>query len=153
MREESWIQRASRWKYIKHYGTTIGLGELHICHRGLGKTRHVATWSVVSVCLWRKCRRHEGAEGLMCWRLEVRGSNQSNKQHWMKPWSDWWGIGKRKKGKMKGRKRKRGRQMFECIFLFHHTFQHQVFFLSTLVFISTSIQTRTQIPSPLEFFQ
>lgn len=63
------------------------------------------------------------------------------------------GLEKEKKRKMKGRKRKRGRQMFECIFLFHHTFQHQVFFLSTLVFISTSIQTRTQIPSPLEFFQ
>lgn len=36
---------------------------------------------------------------------------------------------------------------------FHHTFRHQVFFLSTLVFISPSTQTRTQIPSPLEFFQ
>lgn len=29
----------------------IRLGEQHICHRRLGKTRHVATWSVVSVCL------------------------------------------------------------------------------------------------------
>ena len=90
----------------------IGLGELHICHRGLGKTRHVATWSVVSVCLWRKCRRHEGAGGLMCWRLEVRGSNQSNKQHWMKPWSDWWGDWKKKKsGRWRGG---RGREGGRC---------------------------------------
>ena len=35
----------------------------------------------------------------------------------MKPWSDWSGIGKRKKGKMKGRKRKRGKQKFESNYL------------------------------------
>ena len=28
-----------------------GLGDLHICHRRVGKTRHVVTWSVVSICL------------------------------------------------------------------------------------------------------
>lgn len=34
-------------KNIKRYGTMIGLLELHIHHRGLGKTRHVVTWPVV----------------------------------------------------------------------------------------------------------
>ncbi len=76
IQERGVMDTTSRWNYIKSYGTMIGLGELHSCHRGLGKTRHAATWSVVSVCLWRKCGRHDGAERLICWRLEEGGTHQ-----------------------------------------------------------------------------
>lgn len=106
-REKSWIWCASCWKYIKRYGTMIGLFELHSRQRAR-QSQTCSDLTLLSVWLWRKCRRHEGAERLMFSRPEEGGSNQYHKQHWMKLWSAlpvWRRLKKEKRGRWKRKKR------------------------------------------------
>lgn len=153
-REESWIRHASPWNYIKSYGTMIGLGKGHICHRGLGKTRRVVTWCVASACLWRKCRhktqRSRATDVLETVRTRELSVQQTTMNEAVISPTSWMVDWRNRTGEHERERRRwwlslpawRGRQKY----LPTSALPPQVyylFFLSTLIFISLCIQTQS----------
>lgn len=103
----------------------MGLCGLHICHWRLGKTRHVATWSLVSICLaLSDVRGLKGTE-----RRERRVSTTNTE--WRSDWRVGWKIRGWEKKKKEEESRCSARQWWIFCLFFLSTSIHQCIWLAS----------------------